>query len=224
MSEENFFERWSRRKREAAAQGEKATSADESPAERTVEQSPDKQCAPAPAEKVEASFDPASLPSIDSINAVSDIRAFLVPGVPAELTRAALRRAWVADPAIRDFVGLSENAWDFTAPGGVPGFEAFGEGDDLRRFIAHLTHGSSEDADALSQAGLADGSQAAQSTQDSPPADEAGPAPDHPDTISAEPPDDLPLDNKDDAAVQREGARGGTSASRRRGHGGALPE
>jgi hypothetical protein len=224
MSEENFFERWSRRKRAAAAQGEKATSADDSPAERTVEQSPDEQCAPAPAEKTEPSFDPASLPSIDSINAISDIRAFLAPGVPAELTRAALRRAWVADPAIRDFVGLSENAWDFTAPGGVPGFEAFGEGDDLRRFIAHLTHGSSEDVDTLSQAGLADASQAAQSTQDSPPAAEAAPAPDHPDTVSVEPPDDLLQDNNNDAAAQRGDARGGTSGSGRRGHGGALPE
>jgi hypothetical protein len=43
--------------------------------------------------------------------------------VPADLTRAALRRAWLADPAIRDYIGLSENAWDFTAPGGVPGFD-----------------------------------------------------------------------------------------------------
>ena len=33
-----------------------------------------------------------------------------------------LRLAWSTDPAIRDFVGLSENSWDFSAPGGVPGF------------------------------------------------------------------------------------------------------
>jgi hypothetical protein len=26
------------------------------------------------------------------------------------------------DPAIKSFVGLSENAWDFAAPDGVPGF------------------------------------------------------------------------------------------------------
>jgi hypothetical protein len=42
--------------------------------------------------------------------------------VPADVTRTALRRAWSTDPAIRDFVGLSENSWDFSAPGGVPGF------------------------------------------------------------------------------------------------------
>jgi hypothetical protein len=56
------------------------------------------------------------LPPIESIGAESDIRCFLAPGVPAELTRAALRRAWVVDPAIRDFVGLSENSWDFDRP------------------------------------------------------------------------------------------------------------
>jgi hypothetical protein len=66
--------------------------------------------------------DLASLPPIESIGAGSDVRAFLTPGVPADLARAALRRAWSAEPAIRDFIGLSENSWDFTAPDGVPGF------------------------------------------------------------------------------------------------------
>src|SRR5207248_8647605 len=62
--------------------------------------------------------DPAVLPPVETIAADSDITAFLAPGVPAELTRAALRRAWASDPAIRDFIGLSENAWDFTAADG----------------------------------------------------------------------------------------------------------
>lgn len=31
-------------------------------------------------------------------------------------------RAILADPAIRDFIGLSENAWDFGSPSGVHGF------------------------------------------------------------------------------------------------------
>ena len=70
----------------------------------------------------ESPFDAANLPPIESIGAASDIRPFLAPGVPAELTRAALRRAWSTDPAIRDFIGLSENSWDFNAPDGVPGF------------------------------------------------------------------------------------------------------
>ena len=63
-----------------------------------------------------------NLPPIGSIGAGSDIRPFLPPGVPAHLTRAALRRAWSTDPAIRDFIGLSENSWDFNVQDGVPGF------------------------------------------------------------------------------------------------------
>ena len=60
-------------------------------------------------------FDAQNMPPIDSIGATSDIRPFLASGVPEDLTRAALRRAWSADPAIRDFIGLSENSWDSNA-------------------------------------------------------------------------------------------------------------
>jgi Protein of unknown function (DUF3306) len=71
-------------------------------------------------------FDPASLPSIDTIAADTNIVAFLQSGVPAELTRAALRRAWTSDPAIRDFVGIAENQWDFNEPNAIPGFGSLG--------------------------------------------------------------------------------------------------
>ena len=70
----------------------------------------------------EAPFDPASLPSIESIVGDTDIIAFLRKGVPSELTRAALRKAWASDPAIRDFIGIAENQWDFNDPNGIPGF------------------------------------------------------------------------------------------------------
>jgi hypothetical protein len=70
----------------------------------------------------EAPFDPASLPSIESIAADTDIIGFLRAGVPAELTRAALRRAWTSDPAIRDFIGIAENQWDFNDPNAIAGF------------------------------------------------------------------------------------------------------
>ena len=40
------------------------------------------------------------------------------------MTRAALRRAWTSDPAIRDFVGLVENGWDFNDPSAMAGFGA----------------------------------------------------------------------------------------------------
>jgi len=66
-------------------------------------------------------FDAASLPPIASIGAGSDIRPYLAPGVPQDLTRAALRRAWSTDPAIRDYIDPSENSWDFSAPDAVYG-------------------------------------------------------------------------------------------------------
>jgi hypothetical protein len=67
-------------------------------------------------------FDPASLPSIDAITIDTDIRAFLQSRVPADLTRAALRRAWASDPAIRDFIGIAESQWDFNDPNAIYGF------------------------------------------------------------------------------------------------------
>jgi hypothetical protein len=70
----------------------------------------------------EPPLDLSQLPALDSITETTDVRAFLARGVPATLTREALRRAWSADPGIRDFIGLSENSWDFNAPDGVPGF------------------------------------------------------------------------------------------------------
>jgi hypothetical protein len=68
------------------------------------------------------SFDPAQLPPLDSIGPDSDIAAFLRRDVPPELTRAALRRAWTSDPAIKNFVGLVESGWDFNDPAAMSGF------------------------------------------------------------------------------------------------------
>ena len=62
----------------------------------------------------------------------------LAPDVPVDLTRAALRRAWMVTPAIRDFIGLSENAWDFAAPGGVPGWGSI-DREDVRQLMAKLS-------------------------------------------------------------------------------------
>ena len=130
MSEaERFLARWSRRKREAAARPDLAKAAPASPGEAAG-------ILPA-AQPEGVTADNTELPPIDTIESASDIAAFLAPGVPPELTRAALRRAWVTDPAIRDFVGLSENAWDFNAPHGVPGFGTL-DPDQLRKLIDHF--------------------------------------------------------------------------------------
>ncbi|MCC8952883.1 DUF3306 domain-containing protein [Bradyrhizobium sp. Pear77] len=112
MTEEEFLARWSRHKREAKSS---------IPAPQTAKPASE---TPAPCTEVEVApeVDLASLPSIDSITAMTDITVFLREGIPRELTRAALRSAWTADPAIRDFVGLAENAWDFNDPNAMPGF------------------------------------------------------------------------------------------------------
>jgi len=92
-----------------------------------------------------AAFDPASLPPIESIVADSDIRQFLHEGVPAELTRAALRSAWTADPAIRDFVGIAENQWNFNDHAGIPGFGPLEAADYLvDRVLGSLTNVAQE--------------------------------------------------------------------------------
>jgi hypothetical protein len=145
MSEaEGFLARWGRRKREAkAAEPETPTQAStpESAPEpqQEVRRSPGGETAAgrSPSPTV-PEFDVASLPPIESITAASDIRAFLTSGVPAELTRAALRRAWSADPAIRDFIGIAENQWDFTAPNEIHGFGPLGDGEEIRRLVASV--------------------------------------------------------------------------------------
>ena len=132
-ADESFLARWARRKRGATAK-----SHDQPKPKYTGEDAASEEAAaPLPPEETQSHFDPASLPPIETIGAGSDIRPFLAAGVPADLTRAALRRAWSADPAIRHFIGLSENSWDFNAPGGVAGFGALPE-EDARRLLARV--------------------------------------------------------------------------------------
>lgn len=133
---ENFLQRWSKLK--LAKGDEVPPQRDEHPA-----QTEDKNETTAPPAQDAATtdeekpFDLASLPSIESIDANTDVTAFLRPGVPPELSRAALRRAWSTDPAIRDFVGLVENGWDFNDPQAMPGFGPITPG-EVARLAAHL--------------------------------------------------------------------------------------
>lgn len=118
MSDEEFLSRWSRRKRAAEISPESLTPA-------PVSSPPKKEDAgSAVVSEVESAdeLDLSALPPLDSITAATDVTGFLRKGVPLSLTREALRRAWLADPTIRDFVGLAENAWDFNDPNAMPGF------------------------------------------------------------------------------------------------------
>jgi hypothetical protein len=120
---ESFLSRWSRLKRES---GSGANDVEETRAD----------ALPGTDDLSSPAFDPASLPPIESIVSDSDIRQFLHASVPAELTRAALRAAWTADPAIRDFIGIADNQWDFNAPATIPGFSSLGPADYARGLVA----------------------------------------------------------------------------------------
>jgi Protein of unknown function (DUF3306) len=129
-----FLLRWSQRKHAAQQHAEPAPAPDEE----SRNDAGDPPHSGSEGEAAPLAFDPQTLPPIESIGAVSDVRAFLAPGVPEELTRAALRRAWVSDPTIRDFVGIAENQWDFTQADGVPGFGSLQLTPQLRQMIADL--------------------------------------------------------------------------------------
>ncbi|HET8974914.1 MAG TPA: DUF3306 domain-containing protein [Pseudolabrys sp.] len=133
---DNFLSRWSRRKREADESKDKEEKASEARAEPAPEnESVRPDSAPdAPSSKL----DVESLPPIETISAETDITAFMRAGVPETLKHAALRRAWSADPAIRDFMGPTENYWDAAGPDGIPGFGDLDPNLDVRRMVSEL--------------------------------------------------------------------------------------
>jgi Protein of unknown function (DUF3306) len=208
--DESFLARWSRRKQSAEqAKAEPKPVEAAEPAARP----PAGEIVP-PAE-TEPAVDLASLPPIESIGPDSDVRAFLAPGVPAHLTRAALRRAWSSDPAIRDFIGLVENGWDFNAPDGEASFGSL-TGEEARRLLSRFT-------------GAPAANEPAQAATEPTPAESA--APGH-DQEQSRPEDDqgtdnpaLPHGDKENIAMQQKPEdREYNPVLPRRGHGGALPE
>jgi hypothetical protein len=152
---EDFLSRWARRKRDAriestteakpeAKAGTITDSANQSQRDQADvaratdnDTSPSQSTAQTHDAQPDDVFDLSKLPSLESIGPATDIRMFMQPGVPEALSRAALRRAWSADPAIRDFIGLAENSWDFTAGDGMHGFGALDPA-DAKRLLAQL--------------------------------------------------------------------------------------
>jgi TorA maturation chaperone TorD len=135
---ENIMSRWSRMKQESARHAEPDGS---SPEPKPIDAEPGHSnpatlATPAPGSPASPAFDPASLPPLHSITVGTDIRSFLASSVPVELTNAALRRAWVTDPAIRDFIGIAENQWDFNDPTAMPGFGPLTAGNDVANLVA----------------------------------------------------------------------------------------
>jgi hypothetical protein len=221
MSEpENFLSRWSRLKREAEPEPEPVA---QTPADGGAPAAPADGARAELSESAvpageDAAFDLSQLPSIDSIGADTDISLFMRPGVPSALRHAALRRAWTSDPAIRDFRGLQENDWDFTAPDSVPGFGTFKSEDEVKALAQRLFGPDrADDARAVAQ---------------SAPEDRPDPRPEERTTETvmpaggdqAEPPP--PVSNGADAApaALQQADRGPTQHVASRRHGSALPQ
>jgi hypothetical protein len=227
---ENFVSRWARLKRESGTQrgieptGDQATLGAAASIDADTTAAPQRNDA-----AIEPPFDIASLPSIDDITVDTDIRGFLRSQVPAELTRAALRQVWVSDPAIRDFIGIAENQWDFNDPNAIPGFGALSEDDSVQALTQAIGRherlaemiGETPVSAERSLPDATDGGatepyqavpdQALQSTFDEAPSIDG--APGLPDDSGSE---DVVTENE--AVVEGEGA-----TRNRRSHGGALP-
>jgi hypothetical protein len=119
-----FLGRWARRK--AQARG-----ADEAPPPAGLQPAPPTTGDPEPDE-----IALEDLPPIDSIDASTDLTPWLRKNVPEAWKRAALSRAWAADPAISQFTGLADYAWDWNAPDGVPGFGPLRTTDNVAELLA----------------------------------------------------------------------------------------
>jgi uncharacterized protein DUF3306 len=137
---DNFLSRWARRKREAEAPSSiEPPRAVQCPVHTTDTPEGGHEMTGVPPQggaAAEPRFDLATLPSVESITETTDIRGFLTSGVPAELTRSALRRAWSSDPSIRDFIGIAENQWDFNDPNAIAGFGPLRGNDDVPALLA----------------------------------------------------------------------------------------
>ena len=230
-SAKNFLRRWSQRKRAAeehALDGADSPPEDNEAVARAATQS----------EAVMPAFDPSALPPIESITSTGDIRAFLAPGVPEELTRAALRRAWVADPTIRDFIGIAENQWDFAKPDSVPGFGSLELTPELLRMVTALVGDAPEQAapprhaaersdeiaeisaePAAAALALVSGRGAEEVDRSHAGSDPASSLENSPDSVK-----ELSPTCNNDAAMQKSNPIAGSPRSAHRKHGGAVPK
>ncbi|APF37160.1 hypothetical protein BOQ54_07315 [Chelatococcus daeguensis] len=169
-SDEGFLTRWSRRK-EAARRSEDATVPVNVPAE-----APDEIAAPTAEAGAQVSASPVDdapvpleeLPPIESIGPETDLTPWLKRNVPPAWRQAALRRLWVSDPGIRDFVGLADYDWDWNTPDGMPGYGPLEIGEAVRKRLLAAVEGAPPPADERVQQNGA---------SIEPPADERAPGP-----------------------------------------------
>jgi hypothetical protein len=128
--DKGFLARWSQRKQEAKQPEPDALAAES--AESSSSPAP-------PSEDVTPEFDLSTLPKLEELTGSTDITAFLRKGVPEHLRNAALQKSWALDPAIRNYVNPAlEYAYDWNAPGGVPGGGELDAGVDVARLVSQI--------------------------------------------------------------------------------------
>lgn len=136
MSGDTFLGRWSRLKRaERVDEPDAAPSLHRKEGAAAPDVPPD---VPLSSEDAPA-IAPEALPRIEELTPESDISAFLKKGVPQTLKAAALRRVWSLDPAIRDYVGPAEYAWDFNDPAAMHGFGGGSAMEEVGRAVRSLS-------------------------------------------------------------------------------------
>jgi Protein of unknown function (DUF3306) len=117
--EGGFLGRWAKRKQEVQTQ------------RAALQNEPDALQESAP----EADTEDLPMPSLDSIVPGSDLTVFFQKHVPEALRTAALRKLWVTDPEIKNFIEMADYQWDFNNPDSIPGWSSSVEGVDVKGML-----------------------------------------------------------------------------------------
>lgn len=137
MSDDGFIQRWSKRKRSnrrgraapVAAIPEPLGDLDPHALDDLIEDepnvgsvvpvisepdtAPDMEQAEISPEELRAQAEEAGLTPVEDLEADSDFTGFLGQGVPAALTKAALRKLWLSDPVFANLDGLNDYDLDY---------------------------------------------------------------------------------------------------------------
>jgi Protein of unknown function (DUF3306) len=127
-----FLDRWARRKQEVLRAQESQQN-----------QTSAVRAAPAAHMPVEAA-ESLPLPSLDDIVPGGDVAAFFQKHVPEALRAAALRKVWMTDPDIKDFIEMADYQLDYANPDSIPGWSSNIEGIDLKGMVERIFNNAPE--------------------------------------------------------------------------------
>jgi Protein of unknown function (DUF3306) len=127
-----FLDRWTKRKQEVLREQEVLRKR-----EAQKDQTPILEEPPVGNLSVEAG-ESLPLPSLDDILPGSDVSAFFQKHVPDALRSAALRKVWMTDPDIKDFIEMADYQLDYANPDSIPGWSSSIEGVDLKSMVEKI--------------------------------------------------------------------------------------